>query len=160
MGIWYAAHAGYEGWLEHCLLRRFRRAIMTGANFEAKRYITPKLGACVDAIFWHASRWTLEQRKIADLEGAGARDVGISQFCRCRWAKRLFWFEKYQCVWKSADGTVADGRRRLPIWKEMEYLIQRLSSNIIADRDSVGWCDGQICSDSGGVLAQFSLSLI
>ena len=63
-------------------------------------------------------------------------------------------------TWKSTDNVVADGRRRLPIWKEMAYRIQRLAGNIVADRDSVGRCDGQICSDSGGVLAQFGLSLI
>ena len=40
-------------------------------------------------------------------------------------------------TWKSADNVVADGRRRLSIWKEMAYLIQGSAGDFVADRDSV-----------------------
>ena len=39
----------------------------------------------VDAIFWHASRWTMEWRKVADLEDISVSDMKIGQWCRCRW---------------------------------------------------------------------------
>ena len=102
----------------------------------------------------------MEWRRIVDMEGAGARGVGVGRFCLCRWAKRLFEFGRNRCVWKSADNVVADGRRRLPIWKEMAYLIQGLAGDIVADKDSVDRWNNQICSDSGGVLIRFDLSLI
>ena len=62
-------------------------------------------------------------------------------------------------TWKSADNVVADGRRRLSIWKEMAYLIPGPAGDVVTDRDSVDRWDSQICSDSGGVLVQFGLSL-
>ena len=44
IGIECAAHTRHEDWFEHCLRRRFKKAIMTGENFGANRYITLKLG--------------------------------------------------------------------------------------------------------------------
>ena len=49
--------------------------------------------------------------------------------------------------------------RRLPIWKGTTYLIRESVGDIVADGDSISRRDSQICSDSGGVLAQFGLSL-
>ena len=60
-------------------------------------------------------------------------------------------------TWKLANNVVADGRRRLAIWKKMTYLIQGSANDIVADRDPIGRWDTQICTDSGGVLAQFGL---
>ena len=66
MGIWCAARTGYEGWLEHCLERRFRRAIMTGASFGAKRIyysetgrhvLTPFFDTCQDRRLNGKSCW-------------------------------------------------------------------------------------------------------
>ena len=39
-----AASTGHEGWFEPCSEDWFEKAIMTGADFGAKGYITPKLG--------------------------------------------------------------------------------------------------------------------
>ena len=47
----------------------------------------------------------------------------------------------------------------MPIWKEIAYLIQGSTGDIVADRDSVDQWNSQICSDSGGVLVQFILPL-
>ena len=90
----------------------------------------------------------MEWRRIADLERADVRDVGIGRFYLCRWARRIFQFGRNRCVWKSADDVVADGQRRLPIWKEIAYLIQGSTGDIVTDGDSVGRWNGQICSDS------------
>jgi len=62
-------------------------------------------------------------------------------------------------TWKSTDNVVADGQRRLLIWKEMAYLIQGSAGDIFAGRNSVDWWNSQICSDSDGVPVQFILSI-
>ena len=67
-------------------------------------------------------------------------------------ARRIFQFGRNRCVWKSADDVVADGQRRLPIWKEIAYLIQGSAGDIVTDGDSVGRWNDQICSDSDKVL--------
>jgi hypothetical protein len=49
-------------------------------------------------------------------------------------------YTEAECItWKSTDFVVADGWRRLPIWKEMAYLIQGSAGDIFADRDSIDW---------------------
>ena len=64
----------------------------------------------------------------------------------------MFQSGRCRCIKKLADGAVADGWRRLLIWKEMAYLIQGLAGDIVADKDSVDRRENHICSNSDGVL--------